>query len=491
VSTTWPDVVAHPAGGFLTAIGDVGTGKIEVFHDGVFVGTLTAPTDWLRFLRLRVSPSGAFAVIGQGGEGLAWLLRSDATVTSLGQTYGMNPVALNFDGETLHTYRCGPGDFVPLYLDDVQIGLMHAVEGIREVLADGTIQHGQATAAAVIQGHNFGQFTRKDGWVVGQSGNSIACLHEASGTFFTARRGPMAEGIHFAVQGARIAVCALTEAGAWVDVFQAPYPVDPIDPKPICATVYTVGDTGPCPICGHDKSVHALKPKPEEPMPTVPNYVEYVKVRAAQFPDYTNDDLTDEQRVDAAAKLTAIVAHDIHFGKNGAPRDPRVGLFRKGNKYGFDENRLDFYFPDEDVTVLAKIVIQTGAAHASIGWTETEKVWPDGRGDFIVPPPVPGVHTPTDPTDPPAGDHEARLAALEASDKSQWNTLQNLTADYLAFKGDVLNRLSVLETAPPGSELTPAQKLTLARSAQLLDAIGKGLSTNSVWGHAHVTKWVP
>ena len=231
MSDPWIDVAPHPAGGFVKA--QSLSGAVRVTFAGGASHDWPVPTDFLRWLRVAVSPAGQVAVIGQAGDGLALLIVNGA-VWSLGQTFGMAPVALRYEGETLHTYRCGPGDFVPLYLDGVETLRTHAVEGIRDVLPDGTIILGQPTAAGVFDGHNFGQFTRRDGWIVGQSGFTIGCLHEATSHYFTARRGTMSEGIHVARQSTgELAVCALTEAGAFYQVFSPPFPPnEPLVVKP-------------------------------------------------------------------------------------------------------------------------------------------------------------------------------------------------------------------------------------------------------------------
>ena len=71
----------------------------------------------------------------------------------------------------------------------------------------------------MIAGRNFGQFTRKHGWCIGEVANSIGCLHEASGHFFTARRGPVNTGIHFDVQASGdLAVVAAIEGDAYFEV---------------------------------------------------------------------------------------------------------------------------------------------------------------------------------------------------------------------------------------------------------------------------------
>lgn len=229
----WIDLAPHPDGGFVTAESLDRAVRFTLPTGTTIIREV--PTDFLRYLDLAVSAAGQIAAIGQGGEGLAWVVTATDAPRSLGQTFGQQPVALRFEGETLHTYRCGPGDGVPLYVDGVERLRTHAVEGIRDVLPDGTIVFGQATAAAVFNGRNFGQFTRKQGWIVGQSGFSIACLREASNHFFTARRGPMAEGVHFDVAAnGDLAVCALTEAGAYVQIFAPPYPAnEPLTPVPV------------------------------------------------------------------------------------------------------------------------------------------------------------------------------------------------------------------------------------------------------------------
>ena len=154
---------------------------------------------------------------------------------------------------------------------------------------------------------------------------------------------------------------------------------------------------------------------------SIPNYLDHVKKVGDQTGHrYTDDALTDEQRIDEAAKLTAKVASDIYHGRNGAIRDMRVGLYRKGNKYGFDENRLYFDLGD-GTAAFAKIVIQTGAAHASLGWNETDHIFPSidyahqgGVGWFM--PPLIGSDAPTQPGTgtPPPSDLAKQLAALAA-----------------------------------------------------------------------------
>jgi hypothetical protein len=177
-------------------------------------------------------------------------------------------------------------------------------------------------------------------------------------------------------------------------------------------------------------------PDPPEPptMPDVPNYIAHVQKRAAEFPDYTNDNLSDEQRIDAAAKLTAIVAYDIHHGVAGAPRDARVTLFGKPNKYGYDENRLFFYFEAENVCCFAKIVIQTGASWASIGWNETETFFPGGGDRRLIPQPVPGVHDgapppPSSPPTPDCDDVRRRNAVLESENAALRAEVQRLNGE--------------------------------------------------------------
>jgi hypothetical protein len=165
----WTDVAANVSGGFIDTESLPGAQRIG----GSIV---SVPTDWLRYPDIAVSPSGKVAVIGQGGEGEAWLI-VNGHAASIGPTFGMFPVAVRYVGEELLTYRCGPEDFVPIYVNGVEVTRTNTVEGIRDVRADGTIVLAWATSAGVFQGRNFGQYTERDGWVVGQSGFSIGCLH--------------------------------------------------------------------------------------------------------------------------------------------------------------------------------------------------------------------------------------------------------------------------------------------------------------------------
>ena len=229
---SWIDVCAFQ-GDFLTAESEPGFVVLKFKRQ--VIASVAVPTDFLRWPRVAGSPQGRIAVIGQGGEGEAWLVQFPIvgmpSVGTIGPTFGQNPVAVRYEGEILHTYRCAPGDFVPLFINNERVGQMNAVEGIREVLPDGTIVHAKATAADVFSGHNFGQYTYKDGWVVGQSGFTISALSPQN-EFFTVRKGSMAEGIHFATIGSRIVVVALTENGAFAAEFSPPYPVGQSEPFP-------------------------------------------------------------------------------------------------------------------------------------------------------------------------------------------------------------------------------------------------------------------
>jgi hypothetical protein len=246
-------------------------------------------------------------------------------------------------------------------------------------------------------------------------------------------------------------------------------------PKPVCATVYTRGESGACGICGHPKPVHTLKEpdQPEDPkVIVIPNYSDHVARRAEEFGHaYTRDDFTDEQREDAAAQLTRVCAYDLFAGVAGAPKDPSVGLYKKANRHGHDEHRLLFdlskavNLPANAAKVgmvFAKIVIQTGASWASLGWakegkTETEP-WDPVYGDWgnpsssgwVEPRPVAGVHTGEpgngDPDKPPPIDPSA-LEALRAEFTTKLDELRaQLRSETAGSAGSLERRIDQVRT---------------------------------------------
>lgn len=180
--------------------------------------TTPVPTDFLRDLRLWVRPSGELLVIGQGGEGNAWVV-TRTSCDSLGPTYGNCSVAWGPGGVPFvvrsGTHYTAGGDTHTW---------ANTTQGIREVLADGSVIRGDDNLVlTMIQGHPFYKRTPKDGFIVGQNGTSIGVLHVASGAYFTCPPGQtlsVAEGIHFSVwKDSRIAIAALTDHGAYVEDF--------------------------------------------------------------------------------------------------------------------------------------------------------------------------------------------------------------------------------------------------------------------------------
>lgn len=143
----------------------------------------------------------------------------------------------------------------------------------------------------------------------------------------------------------------------------------------------------------------------------IPNYFAFVQKRAGELGIRFNDSsITAAQRESETAKLTRVVAYELHNGLNGAPipGDKRVGLYLKANSYGHDEHRLDFKFSDT-IYGFAKIMAQTGATHASIAWLETENIYDETgtqhRNNWGAPKPEPGIHD-TLPTEPPVEEPE-------------------------------------------------------------------------------------
>ena len=340
----WTDVAAHTDGGFVRAVSE--GRSLAVYHNqGPLLWRKTLDTDFLRYTRVAVFANGWIVAGGQDEGGVALLVTS-TTTTPFGPTLGMFPVALRVDGNTLHTYRCGPEHFVPVYIDGIDSGIRtHAVEGLREVLADGTILFRQQTAAAVIAGRNFGQFTRKLGWCIGECANSIGCLHEASGHFFTARRGPVNAGIHFDVQtNGDLAVVAAIEGAAYFEVFSPPYPA-------------------------HEPIVTEPDTKPEDPMaqwPLAPNMKSTVEQVIREHPEI--DLTTDATR---QAILPLIVKRLNKPGEHTpwglkAEKKPKTPLDSSGE---YNTDAVNFLRPDGLMEIID--VIANGKAFWDRAHTKT------------------------------------------------------------------------------------------------------------------------
>ena len=314
-------------------------------------------------------------------DGLRWVDRGDS--------YGVSPCAFGPLDGFLYVAKAGWGG---------------GSQGIRYVRTDGAIISGDDTYADPVE--KIYQFTTQGDITIGQDHEDGVIV------VYTGMRKRLASGncqfVRFNRAGDRLAVAWWTpkENAAQLAWFH----VSEIASLPDAPLVF-------------DKPIEKPKPKPKpEPQPvSIPNYLDHVKKVGDQTGHrYTDDALTDEQRIDEAAKLTAKVASDIYHGRNGAIRDMRVGLYRKGNKYGFDENRLYFDLGN-GTAAFAKIVIQTGAAHASLGWNETDHIFPSidyahqgGVGWFM--PPLIGSDAPTQPGTgtPPSSDLAKQMAALSA-----------------------------------------------------------------------------
>ena len=137
----WTDVAAHPNGGFVRAVSE-GASVAVYRNKAPLLWRRSLATDWLRYTRIAVLADGSAVAGGQDGGGLALLVAREG-VDDRGPTQGMFPVAFRVDATGLHVYLCALGHFVPVFIDGVDSGIRtHAVEGLREVLADGTICSG-------------------------------------------------------------------------------------------------------------------------------------------------------------------------------------------------------------------------------------------------------------------------------------------------------------------------------------------------------------
>lgn len=277
-------------------------------------------------------------------------------------------------------------------------------QGIRFITDDGQPKYGDETLANVFAGQLIHEWMQRGPWTAGQGSDGGVTVANSDGRWWSAMPG-LAFFPRIAVRGARVAALKIDRQTVYVEDYTPPYPQGASAPAP------------PPP-----QPVPQPTPIPEPVPVNIPNYLEHVKKVAAVLGNrYTDDSLTDEQRIDEAAKVTAKAASDIYHGRNGAVQDRRVGLFKKPNKYGFDENRLYFDLGN-GTACFAKIVIQTGAAHASLGWNETDHIFPEilyadrGGVGWMVPPLI-GSDAPTQPgtpQQPPSSDLAKQVAALAA-----------------------------------------------------------------------------
>lgn len=181
----------------------------------------------MAFLRAAVDVTGQIMAIVHSGFN-AWLMRRTGpdtwTARAIGSVFGNCSVAL----DSWHAYLVIAADVVrriPLDgLPFTDIPKSWGGQGIRDVV-NGAIVSGDLTLSGTIDGHNFGEFQRRDGWVVGQSGWGIGAL--VDGAFFYARTPVVnvqnQREVHAVRVGARFAVCAWIESGAFYREFTLPH----------------------------------------------------------------------------------------------------------------------------------------------------------------------------------------------------------------------------------------------------------------------------
>ena len=257
---SWSDVCALPSGGFAHVVAERGAVAAYAGANGAApIWRQTVATDFLRFLRCAAAGNDEIRAIGQGGDGQAWFV-GPGIAEPLGPTHGVNPVAIRHDGRHWIAYVVTrPDGYRMIRIDgDAEDMLMPwSSQGIRDVLPDGTVVLGDNTYAGTFDGYGFGEFQRRDGVIAGQHGFSVGVLMEAQHHFFKARAGQTNFGVHLARAANRLAVCALTESGAWFAEFTPPFP--PHEPLPSGGGP-AIPPTGPPPSA------------PEQPAVTISSY---------------------------------------------------------------------------------------------------------------------------------------------------------------------------------------------------------------------------
>ena len=258
-------------------------------------------------------------------------------------------------------------------------------------MADGTVLFRQQTAAAVIAGRNFGQFTRKHGWCIGECANSIGCLHEASAHFFTARRGPVNAGIHFDVQtNGDLAVVAAIEGAAYFEIFSPPYPAhEPIieeEPENPVALKYRDGKRDVQPYL--ERRWHELG---------VPAAMKAISDRTGIHTDKEMSDLgksTQRSRqrskefmaVQAPAFMRAV--SELHWTKG--MKDVGLSVKTSGNnprrlRHRHHHAQAPRRGADDQEPAVADALVRGGYPQARIGWIGP-KPWNNDKRPWIAPP---------------------------------------------------------------------------------------------------------
>lgn len=130
-------------------------------------------------------------------------------------------------------------------------------------------------------------------------------------------------------------------------------------------------------------------PPVEEPaVPEIPNYFEHVQRVWAKHGGPSEE---------AGAKVTRIVAYDLAHGLNGAPKDARVGLYRKRSTSTIqdrDPDKLCFNLGGGRIAFV-DIVGSAGSSVAHASWQAPHFEQDDNPQDFtswVAPEPEPGVH---------------------------------------------------------------------------------------------------
>jgi hypothetical protein len=220
-------------------------GAVAAFRDETLLWERDVPeTDIVRYIRGAAAPDGTVVGVGQGGDNNAWLVSASGT-TNMGMAAGQDPIAILHDGEGFVVYRTVSGNE---YAED-KAGrtTLHSMpltsQGIREVYIGGGIDFGDAFLVETkIQGYTFWRRAQKNGFVGGQSANGkgegLGLLELATGKYMWVGPFTMAESPHFAVNGDKVAIVAFTNGGAFNQVWQRPFPHEPVfqqtpdEPKP-------------------------------------------------------------------------------------------------------------------------------------------------------------------------------------------------------------------------------------------------------------------
>lgn len=202
----WGDIVTLPDGRFAWLYGVSKAAVCEI--DGREVWRKPVPTDFLRYTRATAVPQPA--CMGQGGDDHGYEASASGAVP-VGPAPLQNSVGYGLDG-TRYIVRGADS-----YTKGAETCPMPwTSQGIRDVMPDGTVVFGDATLAGSIGGHDWWQYQRRPGWVVGQAGTNVGLAVMAGTDYLVIARPGDPLGVHGALSldGRYLAVCAFTVWGA-------------------------------------------------------------------------------------------------------------------------------------------------------------------------------------------------------------------------------------------------------------------------------------